>query len=259
MNRRIALLIAAVSIASASCAPRLVNLPSGPGEPFPDYAAAYAQATDACRGIRTIAAVLSISGRAAGQRFRAKLDGGFEAPARVRLELPAPGKSLFVYVATAERATLVFPRERRVLRDAPPAETFEALAGVSLGPDDLRTIVTGCGFAAGQPKGGRAFDARWVAVDAEGATNWLEQAAGRWRLVAAMARGVDVRYADFIDGRPSTIRLRTTHSPPTDLTIRLSQVDVDQPLDAAVFEVEVPAGATPMTLQELREAGPLGR
>ena len=259
MNRRIALLLAIVSLASASCAPRLVALPSGAGTPFPDYAAAYDQATDACRNVHSIAAVLAISGRAAGQRFRAKLDGGFEAPARVRLELPAPGRSIFVYVASADRATLVFPRDGRVLRDAPPAETLEALAGVSLSPDDLRTIVTGCGFG-GQPVRGRTFDSGWAAVDVDGSTSWLEQVGGAWRLVAATAKGIDVRYSDFVDGRSSTIRLRTTtQTAPTDLTIRLSQIDVNQPLDAGVFDADVPAGATPMTLQELREAGPLGK
>jgi hypothetical protein len=259
VKRRIALLLALVSFASASCAPRLVALPTGSGTPFPDYAAAYDHATDACRNVRSIAAVLSISGRAAGQRFRAKLDGGFEAPARVRLELPAPGRSIFVYVATAERATLVFPREGRVLRDAPPAETLEALAGVALTPDDLRTIVTGCGFAAGQPTAARGFESKWVAVETGAATNWLEQVPGGWQLIASIAKGSDVRYSDFVGGRPVTIRLRTTRPPTTDLTIRLSQVDINQPLDAAAFEADVPAGATPMTLEELRQAGPLGR
>ena len=258
MNRRIALLLTIVSLATASCAPRLVALPTGAGTPFPDYAVAYEKATEACRNIRTIAAVLSISGRAAGQRFRAKLDGGFEAPSRVRLELPAPGRSIFVYVATGKSATLVFPRDGRVLRDAPPAETFEALAGVSLSPDDLRPIVTGCGFG-GDPTGGRAFDSSWVAVDTTDGTSWLSQAAGAWQLAASTRTGIDVRYSDYVAGRASTIRLRTTGTAPTDLTIRLSQVDINQPIDAAAFEADVPAGATPMTLQELRQAGPLGR
>ena len=44
----------------------------------------------------------------------------------------------------------------------------------------------------------------------------------------------------------------------TDLTLRLSQLEINMPLDAAVFEVEVPADATPLTLDELRRAGPLG-
>ncbi len=107
-----------------------------------------------------MAAVLSISGKAGNHRLRAKLDAGFEAPARVRLEFPAPGKPIFVYVAIGEDATLVLPREGRVLRGAPPAATLEALAGVAIGPEDLRTIVAGCGFATGAATAGRSFDSR---------------------------------------------------------------------------------------------------
>ena len=39
----------------------------------------------------------------------------------------------------------------------------------------------------------------------------------------------------------------------TDLTLRLSQVEINVPLEAEVFEVEVPGRcATPLTLEELR-------
>ena len=44
----------------------------------------------------------------------------------------------------------------------------------------------------------------------------------------------------------------------TDLTIRLSQVEVNEPIDPAAFSVEVPPTATPITLEDLRKAGPLG-
>jgi len=262
VNRRIRLLLAAACLVAASCAPRLITLPSGAGTDFPDYASAYEQATEGCRGVRTMAAVLSISGRAGSQRFRAKIDAGFEMPARVRLEFPAPGKPIFTYVAIGDDATLVLPREGRVLRHAPPAATLEALAGVAIGPEDLRTIVTGCGFATGAPTRGRAFERAWVAVDSGEATSWLQQVDGAWRLVAAVRGPVEIRYADFSSGRPATIRLRTSSgqaAPATDLTIRLSQVDINQPLDSAVFQVDVAPDATPMTLEQLRQAGPLGR
>jgi hypothetical protein len=41
--------------------------------------------------------------------------------------------------------------------------------------------------------------------------------------------------------------------------IRLSQVDVNQPLGDDAFRVEIPADAKPLTLEELRRSGPLGR
>jgi outer membrane lipoprotein-sorting protein len=275
VNRGSRLLISAVCLVSASCAPRLVTLPSGAGSPFPDYLPAFEQATGTCGGVRTMAAVLAISGRAGGQRFRAKIDAGLAAPASVRLELPAPGKSFFVYVATGDSATLLLPREGRVLRDAPPAATLEALAGVAIGPEDLRRIVAGCGLASEAPTGGREFPGGWVAVESGPATTWLQQVEGSWRLMAASrtnaGRGLvgplEVRYADLVAGRPSTIRLRTLvgsanagrGAVSTDLTIRLSQVDINEPIDSQAFLVDVPPDATPMTLDELRQAGPLGR
>jgi hypothetical protein len=243
-----------------------VTLPSSAGSAFPDYARTYEQATQRCRSVRSMAAVLSISGRAGNHRLRAKLDAGFEAPARVRLEFPAPGKPIFVYVAIGDDATLVLPREGRVLRGARPAATLEALAGVALGPEDLRTVVAGCGFATGEPTRGRAFDRAWVAVDSGGATSWLQQVDGAWQLAASARGPIEVRYADFQAGRPATIRLRASPArgdgqgaPVTDLTIRLSQVDINEPLGPDVFQIEVAPDATPMTLEQLREAGPLGR
>jgi hypothetical protein len=35
-------------------------------------------------------------------------------------------------------------------------------------------------------------------------------------------------------------------------------VETNVPLDASVFQVEVPPGFAPLTLEELRRAGPLG-
>jgi outer membrane lipoprotein-sorting protein len=253
--------VLAVAITTA-CAPRLAPLPSGPGTPFPDAATAYAHATEHCQSVKTLAAVLAISGRAAGNRFRAKVDAGFAPPGRVRLELPAPGKPFFVFVTDGSRATLVLPRDGRVLDNAPPGATLEALAGVDLDPDALRAIVAGCGFGTGIPSDGKAFGKGWTLVTVDQTTNWLQQIAGVWRLMAASRGPVDVRYADFAGDRPSTIRLRRsqgTEQQATDLTIRLSQVDVNQPLGDEAFHVDIPSDAKPLTLEELRRSGPLGR
>jgi hypothetical protein len=262
VRRRIHWLPAAITlVAAASCAPRLATLPSGAGTPFPEYAAAYTEAVSPCREVKTLTAVLAISGRAAGKRFRAKVDGGFEAPARVRLELPAPGKPLFTFVTTGDEATLVFPRDGRFLQKAPPAATLEALTGVPLDGGDLRAIVTGCGFPSLQPTGGRSFGSL-SAVDTDGSTHWVQPVRGAWRVVAAIRGPIEVRYSEFVDGRPATIRLRTLperDERPTDLTIRLSQVDLNTTFGPEVFRVEIPPDATPMTLDELRQAGPLGR
>jgi hypothetical protein len=209
-----------------------------------------------------MAAILAISGRVAGHRFRAKIDAGFATPARVRLEMPAPGKPLFTFVADGDEATLVLPRDGRVLQKASSTATLEALAGVAVGPADLRSIVSGCGVVARDPSGARAFDGGWAAIDGNGATNWLQQINGAWRVAAATRGTLQVTYADYAGARPGTIHLRATPdrvSGVTDLTIRLSQVDIDTALGPEVFQVDIPTGARPMTLDELRQAGPLGR
>jgi hypothetical protein len=205
--------------------------------------------------------VLAISGRAAGNRFRASVDAGFERPDKVRLELPAPGKPFFTFVAAGGQATLLLAREGRVLRDAPPAATLEALAGVAIDPAELLAIVAGCGFGAGQPEGGRAFERGWAAVDVGGTVNYLRHIDGRWRLAAATRGPVEVHYLKYEAGAPVTIRLRarSTGKGATDLTIRPSQVDINETLAAEVFLVDVPPDTSPLTLDELRQAGPLGR
>jgi len=43
-----------------------------------------------------------------------------------------------------------------------------------------------------------------------------------------------------------------------DITLRVSQVDLDTPLDASAFTADIPADAEPLTIEELRRAGPLG-
>jgi hypothetical protein len=264
VSRRVLRLAAAawLAVATVSCASRLTPLPAGPGASFPDYAAAYDRATARCRDVRTMRAVLRISGRAAGTRFpRAALDAGFASPGRVRLELPAPGKPLFIFVAADDRATLLLPRDSRALQNAPPAETLEALAGIAIAPDDLRAIVSGCGFGAGQASGGRLFEGGRAAIDVAGTVAYLQQVGDAWQLAAAVRGALEVRYADFVNGAPSTVRLRTGAGGDraTDLTVRLSQVDVNEPLGPEVFEVAIPPDARPLTLDELRQAGPLGR
>jgi len=250
-----------VALALSSCAPRPPVLPTGTGTPFPDFAAAYGQATAACRSVKTITASLGLSGRAGTTKLRGRIDAGFAEPARARLEGIAPfGKPVFILVADARRSTLVLPREDRVLRDAPPEQIVEALAGVPLGPDTLRTVVTGCGLSVGTPAEGRTFPNGWTAVSVGQGTTYLRRNAGTWEVAAATSGPVTVTYADYASGRPSSVRLRAEAQgrPSADLTLRLSDVDINTTLDPKTFEVSLPAHPVPLTLDELRRAGPLG-
>jgi hypothetical protein len=67
-------------------------------------------------------------------------------------------------------------------------------------------------------------------------------------------------YSDYVSGRPSTVRLRAESQGRTsaDLTLRLSDVDITATIDPKAFKAELPDHPVPLTLDELRRAGPLG-
>jgi outer membrane lipoprotein-sorting protein len=246
---------------AGSCAPKAPALPSGPGTPFPEFAAAYQEATAACREITTITTSMALSGKAGETKLRGRIDAGFAAPGRLRLEgIPPFGRPVFVLVADGPHATLVLLRDERVLRDAPADRIVEALAGVPLDADTLRTLVTGCGLASGAPADGRAFPNGWAAVSNGDATTFLRRAGDAWQIAAATRGSLTATYADYANGRPATIRVRAASGDraTADLTLRLSDVETNVTLDPRTFEVDLPAHPIPMTLDELRRAGPLG-
>ncbi|HEY3884239.1 MAG TPA: hypothetical protein VGL62_03450 [Vicinamibacterales bacterium] len=211
--------------------------------------------------MRTITLSITLSGKAGATKLRGHVDAGFAAPANARLEGVAPfGKPVFVLVANEGGTTLVLPRDQRVLRGAPPDRIVEALAGVPLGPADMRILLAGCGFSAAAPDAARAFAGGWVEAESGDATVYLRQDNARWYIAAARRGGMTAIYTRSTDGRPAAIRLRAVSAErvTADLTMGLSQVDVNTTLDPRTFEVEVPSDAAPLTLDELRRAGPLG-
>ncbi len=263
MTARRRVVVAAGLVWIASCAPKPPTLPTGSGLPFPEFAAAYAEATQGCSGVRTLTAAIDLSGRAGRTKLRGRIDAGFAAPGDLRLEGVHPfGKPVFILVARGDQATLVLPRDNRVLRDARPAAIVEALAGVALGPAEMRAAVAGCGLGPVTPDGGRSYPKEWVALDAAGTTTYVRRIEGRWRIAAVSRGALTILYSGYAGGRPAAVRIRTSPESATaaaDLTLRLSQVETNTTLGRGVFDVEVPAGADPLTLEELRRAGPLGR
>jgi len=251
-------------VGTAGCARNPPALPTGASTPFSDFAAPFAQATDHCRTVRTFAGVLELSGHVGQSGIpRTRIEAGFADQDQIRLEARAPfGRSVFVLVARqADEATLVLPRDKRVLSGAPTDAIVEALTGVRLGARDLRALVTGCGPGLGEPNGARMYEGGWLAVDAEGRTFWLRQIAGTWRVVGAVRGGIEVRYDQYQGDRPAVVRLRTTAAASgggSNLTLRVSDVDINVTLGSDVFQVEIPIDAAPLTLEELRRSGPLG-
>jgi hypothetical protein len=259
-TRGISLLIL-VALAAAACTPKLPALPGGAGTPFPDYAAAYAQATEQCRGVRTYAGVLDLSGRAADARLRGRIHAGFAAPGQIRLEGTPPalafGRPIFILVGRADDAMLILPRDRRVLTGAPTSAIIEALAGVALTADELRAAISGCGLGVVEPSGARAYENGWIAVEAGETTTWLRNNNGTWQPVATVRGPLEIRYEEFDGAYPSRIRIRTAPAASqatADIRLRASDVDINTELGPEVFREEVPLDATPITLEELRRS-----
>lgn len=246
-----------IALVVAACGPPpRPALPSGSGTPFPGFAAAYDQATAECRSVNAITAELALSGRAGGSKLRGRINAGLAAPEDIVLEGLAPfGKPAFVLSGRGGEATLWLPRDERVLRGAPPAAIVEALAGVALTPSELRGAIAGCGFGVTGPSGGRMFSDDWAAVDTAAGTVYLRRIDGRWRVAAAVRDALTIQYGDFVGSRATTVYVRT---PVADLTLRLSQVETNEPIDPRAFDLEIPANAQPLSLEELRRAGPLG-
>lgn len=231
-----------------------------------------------CAGVRTLTAEIAISGRAGRRKLRGRVVAGFARPASMRLEGVAPfGPPAFILVARGEDATLLLPREPRVLRGAKPEEILGALTGVTLGPADLQAILTGCVVPAPQAIDARRHANGWASIDLSGgATLFLEpvrnsapagrtlsgspnQGAPDWTIRAATRAGWQIEYPAWSGNFPRSVRLQSDQpSLMVDLTAALSQIETNKDLADAAFTVAVPPGAEPITLDELRDSGPLG-
>lgn len=254
----------AAALCSASCGAPLLKLPAGPGMPASDAAALLDRATAACRRITTISAEISVSGSVGGRRVRGRLLAGLAAPDFLYIEAPAPfGAPLFIIGASGGDATLLLPRDRRVLEHGRPGDVLEAIAGVPMDPADLRATLTGCAAAAAGDEEARAFGTDWRLIAGD-RLRYLrrDRLTDRWRLVTVTAtgpRGWRADYGNFVDEHPRNLRLMSNEPRGFDLRLDLSQVDLNVALDASTFRVAVPGGARPISIEELRANGPLSR
>jgi hypothetical protein len=251
------------ALLTASCGVPLMTLPSGQGAAAADGAEALAQALAACTAVTTISAEVGVSGKVNGRRARGRLLAGLSAPASAYLDAPAPfGASAFIFAAVENDATLLLPRDHRVLQHGHPADVLEAVTGVALGPADLRAALTGCADG-GDGAAARALNESWRLIPGT-SDRYLrrDRAVDPWRLVVVVhhetgRRAWRAEYRDFADNLPRTIRLSSVDGGSFDLQLRLSQVELNVPLAPDTFQPQVPAGYAPMTIEELRAAGPL--
>lgn len=254
-------------LASGCAAHRFVP-PTGPGEPAPEFAQQFEDATKACRDVRSLTADASLSGRVAGQRVRAKLQIGLADPNALRLEAIAPfGAPLFILAAQNGTGTLLLPRDKTVLRETPADAIIDALAGIKLTPDELRAVATGCVSPSPTATGGRRYAGELTAITLrDTAVAFVRPVSGAPRIVSARRPGLLVEYEEFARGLPQKITLRTDASSGgasanagAELTLTLSQIELNPSLGGQAFTVDVPADARAITLDELRKSGPLAR
>lgn len=252
MTARFTAALVAVAL-GAACASRAPSRPMGAATDDPAAIAALAAVTGHCRPLRTATAEIRLSGRAGGERVRARLIAGFAAPASVRLEALAPfGGPAVILASDGAAATLYFPRERQVLRDASVADVLDAMTGLGLDAADLRRLLFGCAIDAGGR--GRAWGDGWQSVEEGDAQVFLR----RGVVVAADVRGWQVDYALPQGQIARQVRVRrTTGAGAIDLTATLGEVATNVDLDPRAFAVDVPADAASITLDDLRRASPL--
>ncbi|HUR33895.1 MAG TPA: hypothetical protein VM032_08865 [Vicinamibacterales bacterium] len=253
------------ALLATSCGAPLLKLPAGPGVPVSDGADLLEQATAACSKVETVSTEIAVSGSVNGGRVRGRLLAGLAAPDSLYMEAPAPfGAPLFVLGASRGDATLLLPRDRRVLEHGRPEEVLGAITGVPLSPADLRSTLTGCAAApTGTDRETRAIGADWRIVGTD-PVRYLRRGRGSepWRLVAVTRAGADgwrADYGSFLNDLPRTIRLISNARQRFDLRLELSQVELNVQLEPSTFRVAVPAGTPPISLEELRAGGPLSR
>jgi hypothetical protein len=262
--RRSPVIVLVASVLAASCGAPLMKIPAGPGTPSSDAPTALGEAIKACRSINTFTAQIAVSGSVGGRRMRGRLDAGLAAPASARLEAPAPfGPPMFTFVARANDGTVLL-RDGRVLEHGKPDAVLEAMTGVSMTPAELRITLTGCADER-EAAGGdaRSLGDGWLMIPG---SRRLYLRRGKptdpWRLVAVISHdsaGAEWRaeYSDFAGGLPRSIRLASAEANRFNLKLALSQVETNVALGDEAFRVQIPAAAAPITLAELRDAGPL--
>lgn len=251
-----------LAVVVAGCAPKRLRLPTGTGTPAADATSILAEALGHCAGLRTLTAEIGLSGRAAGQRIRVRLIAGLAAPDGIRLEAMAPfGPPVFILASAGEATTLLLPRDDRVLRGEPPAAILEALAGIRVTPAALRRLLAGCPVEDVDARDVRAIGEDWVLARAgDRSTAYLQRVRDRWRLAAVRGAALDVELGPGEASQPAYVRLSSPNAstiPTFDLMLRLSQVEVDAEVPDEAFTVSVPADAVSISLDELRQSGPL--
>jgi hypothetical protein len=245
--------IVLLAVCTAACGPAFTP-PVGPGEPAPDAAGAWAEATASCRGARTYSAMLHFGAVGANVQTTVTDDG------RVRLGAIVAGRPRFTLAGSRDAATLLLHDDRRVVR-APAAAIVEQLIGTAIGPEEWLAFVSGCVTRSHDMKDA-ARVGKYLRIRTDDGRVYLRQQAGVWRVQGGEVLGLIVDYEWRDSTFPTILRARSAPGASVDtrLSLEAAQFRVNDTVPAELFAPpKAAAGAAPMTLEELRESGPLSR
>jgi hypothetical protein len=253
------LFVLCLGVAGAGCRTRAMFVPpSGPGEPAPEAASAWAEANAPCRDARAYVAALRVSGRVGTERiWPVSIDTAVTVDQSIYLGATAAGQSIFVLAGTSNRATLWLRRDERTVT-ATPAEILEAVVGVPFAPDQLLAVLTGC-VARSLEITRAARHGGLLTIETADARVQLERRAGQWRTKAAQTDAFIVEFGAKRNPLPADVWIWSApgRGPAASLHVSVGDPEVNGDVPPAVFRIPTgAANATPMTLEQLRAAGP---
>jgi hypothetical protein len=234
---------------TAACGARFYEPPSGPASPATDGPQVLADATQRCRDVRSFQAAMRLS--VSGRRLpNLNVRTGIATDGRLILEVGATAAPDILMAGSADEATLLLRDGNRVVR-APAAAIVEALVGVSLSPQQLLALLTGCVARDLTATDAVAYNGirRITTPDA---TVYVEQREGAWRIVAGNVGDIRIDYRPVAAPFPARVAVRAD-TRDVRFTLEIQEALADRPIADTSFQLTVPPGAVPMTVDELRD------
>jgi hypothetical protein len=232
---------------TAACGARFYEPPSGPASPATDGPQVLAEATQRCRDVRSFQAAMRLSGRGLPNL---NVRTGIATDGRLILEAGATAAPDILMAGSVNEATLLLSDGNRVVR-APAAAIVEALVGVSLSPQQLLALLTGCVARDLTATDAVAYTGirRITTPDA---TVYVEQREGAWRIVAGNVGDIRIDYRPVAAPFPARVAVRAD-TRDVRFTLEIQEALADRPIADTSFQLTVPPGAVPMTVDELRD------
>lgn len=263
LGARVAVAAIVAPLLAASCGRRALFVPPvSTGVPAADAQAIWTPIATGCRATTAYRGAFGLTGQVGDRRIRglasARLNTALSSAGDIGLEATVSGQLVFRLGGNADNAVLLLRDPVRTVA-ARPDDILESLIGVKVGPERLLAIVAGC--VTRDDVVGRAFrHDRLLEIVAGDVTVYLEPAGASWRVRAGRFDDVLVDYGAIVDGTPRDVRIQSAAAgrPAVSLDLRVQVVQTNATLDAALFRVNVPDDAAPISLDELRRTGPLG-